>query len=138
MRPIFPCSCSDCLCGRSFRSGKIHRPDCYLLSRAPFCGLSVDRSEVFAFSTGGQAWDVTLLPSEDKGDREVKVLARYAAKNVLASGWLSGEMTIAGRAALVMSAWAWKRRAVWISAAVPRADLGHFRLAGGCFRGRAR
>jgi hypothetical protein len=31
----------------------------------------------------------------------VKVLARYAAKNVLASGWLTGEKTIAGRAALV-------------------------------------
>ena len=63
--------------------------------------LNVDGSEVFAFSTGGQAWDVTLLPSEDKGEREVKVLARYAAKNVLASGWLTGERTIAGRAALV-------------------------------------
>jgi hypothetical protein len=63
--------------------------------------LSVDGTEVFAFSSGGQAWDVTLLPSEDKGEREVKVLARYAAKNVLASGWLTGEKTIAGHAALV-------------------------------------
>jgi hypothetical protein len=63
--------------------------------------LSVDGSEVLAFSSGGQAWDVTLLPSEDDGSRAVKVLARYAAKNVLASGWLSGERTIAGRAALV-------------------------------------
>jgi hypothetical protein len=63
--------------------------------------LSVEGSEVFAFSTGGQAWDVTLLPSEDAGERAVKVLARYAAKNVLASGWLTGERTIAGRAALV-------------------------------------
>ena len=63
--------------------------------------LMVDSREVFAFSSGGQAWDVRLLPSENKGDREVKVIARYAAKNVLASGWLSGERTIAGRAALV-------------------------------------
>jgi hypothetical protein len=63
--------------------------------------LNVDGSEVFAFSSGGQAWDITLLPNEDKGDREIKVLARYAARNVLASGWLTGERTIAGRAALV-------------------------------------
>ncbi|HYP05122.1 MAG TPA: M14 metallopeptidase family protein [Bryobacteraceae bacterium] len=64
--------------------------------------LNVEGSEVFAFSTGGQAWDIALLPNADvKGEREVKVLARYAAKDVLASGWLTGERTIAGRAALV-------------------------------------
>lgn len=57
--------------------------------------------EVYAFSSGGQAWEVTLLPSENKDDREVKVVARYAATKVLASGWLSGERVIAGRPALV-------------------------------------
>jgi hypothetical protein len=63
--------------------------------------LTVGSNEVFAFSSGGQAWEVTLLPSEDKGDREVRVLARYAPKNLLASGWLSGERVIAGRPALL-------------------------------------
>ena len=58
-------------------------------------------AEVHAFSSGGQAWEVTLLPSENKGDREVKVVARYAVSKVLASGWLSGERVIAGRPALV-------------------------------------
>jgi hypothetical protein len=63
--------------------------------------LNVGSSEVFAFSIGGQAWEVTLLPSENKGDKEVRVLARYASKNLLASGWLSGERVIAGRPALL-------------------------------------
>ncbi|HYI93988.1 MAG TPA: M14 metallopeptidase family protein [Bryobacteraceae bacterium] len=58
-------------------------------------------AEVNAFSSGGQAWEVTLLPSENKGEREVKVVARYATSKVLASGWLSGERVIAGRPALV-------------------------------------
>jgi len=31
----------------------------------------------------------------------VRVLARYAPKNLLASGWLSGERVIAGRPALL-------------------------------------
>jgi hypothetical protein len=63
--------------------------------------LNVEGAEVLAFSSGGQAWDVTLLPSKENAERDVKVLARYASKNVLASGWLSGERVIAGRAALV-------------------------------------
>jgi hypothetical protein len=58
-------------------------------------------AEVYAFSSGGQAWEVTLLPAENKGEREVKVVARYASKNILASGWLSGERVIAGRPALI-------------------------------------
>jgi hypothetical protein len=57
--------------------------------------------EVYAFSSGGQAWDIALLPEENKGEREIKVVARYASSKVLASGWLSGERVIAGRAALV-------------------------------------
>jgi hypothetical protein len=61
----------------------------------------VGSKEVFAFSSGGQAWEVMLLPSEDKGEHEVRVVARYALKDVLASGWLSGERVISGRPALV-------------------------------------
>lgn len=58
-------------------------------------------AEFYAFSDGGQAWDVTLLPEKNTGDQEVKVIARYASKNVLASGWLTGERTVAGHASLV-------------------------------------
>lgn len=57
--------------------------------------------EAYVFSSGGQAWDVNLLPEYDKGDREVKVLARYASSKVLASGWLSGERTVAGKPILI-------------------------------------
>ncbi|HYO82335.1 MAG TPA: M14 metallopeptidase family protein, partial [Bryobacteraceae bacterium] len=71
--------------------------------------ISVDNShpigfgmpaDAFAFQSGGQAWDVTLLSDYNKGDRAVRSVARYAQKNVLASGWLSGERVIAGRTAL--------------------------------------
>ena len=58
-------------------------------------------SDIYGFVSGGQAWEVTLLPSENKGDREVRVVARYASKDLLASGWLSGERTIAGRPSLL-------------------------------------
>jgi hypothetical protein len=63
--------------------------------------LTAGSNELFAFSSGGQAWEVMLLPPEDKGEREVRVLARYASKDLLASGWLSGERLIAGRPALL-------------------------------------
>jgi hypothetical protein len=58
-------------------------------------------ADIYGFVSGGQAWEVTLLPAENKGDREVRVVARYASKDVLASGWLSGERTIAGRPSLL-------------------------------------
>jgi hypothetical protein len=63
--------------------------------------MDVDGTQMYAFMSGGQAWDIALAPSENKGDREVRVLARFAARDLLASGWLSGERTIAGKAALV-------------------------------------
>jgi hypothetical protein len=63
--------------------------------------LDVDGTQTYAFMSGGQAWDVALAPSENKGEREVRVLARFASRDLLASGWLSGERTIAGKAALV-------------------------------------
>lgn len=57
--------------------------------------------QAYVFSSGGQAWDITLLPEYNKGDREVRVIATYAKTNVLASGWLSGESVVAGKAILV-------------------------------------
>jgi hypothetical protein len=58
-------------------------------------------AQAFATSTGGQAFDITLAPQFNKGDREVTVLASYAKSNLLASGWLSGERAAAGKAAAV-------------------------------------
>jgi hypothetical protein len=54
-----------------------------------------------AMTTGGQAFETTILPSENKGEREVKVVARYAARDLLASGWLSGERAVLGKPILV-------------------------------------
>jgi hypothetical protein len=53
--------------------------------------------EAIAMSTGGQAFDVTLLPEFNKGEREVNTVARYASSNLLASGWLSGERAVLGK-----------------------------------------
>jgi hypothetical protein len=57
--------------------------------------------EAYAFSSGGQAWDVALLPQFNHGDREVKAVAKYAAHDVLASGWLSGEQAVLGKDILI-------------------------------------
>ncbi len=57
--------------------------------------------EGFLFTSGGQAWDISILPDYNKGDREVKAVVRYANKDLLASGWVSGERQVAGKAALI-------------------------------------
>jgi hypothetical protein len=57
--------------------------------------------EAFATSTGGQAWEVALLPEYNKGDREVRVVARYASSKLLASGWVSGEKAVLGKPVLL-------------------------------------
>jgi hypothetical protein len=71
--------------------------------------ISVDNShpvafgmptEAMAFQSGGEAWDVSLLSDFNKEDRAVRSVARYATKNLLASGWLSGERVVAGRTIL--------------------------------------
>jgi len=53
--------------------------------------------EAYAFTTGGQAWDISLMKEFNKDDREVKSIAQYASANLLASGWLSGERTVSGK-----------------------------------------
>lgn len=58
-------------------------------------------AEAIVFSTGGQAWDVTLLPEYNKDERATTVVARYAKDKLLASGWVSGERQVLGKAALV-------------------------------------
>lgn len=57
--------------------------------------------EAYATSTGGQAFEITVLPEFNKGEREVRAFAWYAKQNLLASGWLMGERQVAGRPAAV-------------------------------------
>lgn len=57
--------------------------------------------EATVFVDGGQAYDITLLDEFNKGEREVRGVVRYAESNLLASGWLTGERTIAGKHVLI-------------------------------------
>jgi len=59
--------------------------------------------EAIVFSTGGRAWDITLLADYNRGERETKIVARYAKEKLLASGWVSGERQVQGKAALVVA-----------------------------------
>ncbi len=54
-------------------------------------------AEHYATSTGGQSFEITPTAAA----RKPQVFVRYAAKNLLASGWISGERVMAGRAAAV-------------------------------------
>jgi hypothetical protein len=54
-------------------------------------------TEAIAMTTGGQAFESTLIKEANAGNREVKVIARYASKDLLASGWLSGERLVLGK-----------------------------------------
>jgi hypothetical protein len=53
--------------------------------------------DAIAMSTGGQAFEVTLLPEFSKGERAVRTVAKYASSNLLASGWVSGEKAVLGK-----------------------------------------
>ena len=53
--------------------------------------------EAIAFSTGGQAFDT----ARGEGEQEVQTVARFASRNLLASGWVSGDKAVLGKAALV-------------------------------------
>jgi len=57
--------------------------------------------DAIAFVTGGEAFDVNLAPEYNRGDREVRVAARFAAKDLLASGYISGEKAVLGKPALL-------------------------------------
>jgi hypothetical protein len=59
-------------------------------------GLGMPKQAI-AFSSGGQAWDITLVKDENRGEREVRSVARYADSNLLASGWVSGEREVLGK-----------------------------------------
>lgn len=57
--------------------------------------------ESIAYSQGGQAFDITLMPDFNKGERETRSLANYAKKDLLASGWISGERQVLGKSIIV-------------------------------------
>lgn len=57
--------------------------------------------DAYATTTGGQAFEITMLPAFNQGEREVQAVAWYAKKDLLASGWLTGERLVAGKAAVV-------------------------------------
>lgn len=53
--------------------------------------------QVYVTSTGGQAFELTRLPQFEQS----KIVASYAKKDLLASGWVSGERGVLGKGALV-------------------------------------
>ncbi len=57
--------------------------------------------DAIATSTGGQAFEITMLDEFNHGDREVRPFAWYARQNLLASGYISGERAVIGKAAAV-------------------------------------
>lgn len=57
--------------------------------------------DAYATMTGGQAFEISLLPAFNRDERAVKAVAWYAKKDLLASGWLAGERLVAGKAAVV-------------------------------------
>ena len=52
--------------------------------------------EAIAFSSGGAAFEIGREP-----EAEVHTVARFASRDLLASGWVSGEKAVLGKAALV-------------------------------------
>jgi hypothetical protein len=57
--------------------------------------------EAFAFQSGGQAFDVTLTATYTNPEFQARRVASYATKNLLASGWVSGERLVLGKPILV-------------------------------------
>lgn len=65
-------------------------------SAHPFAGGMP--KDAYAFITdGGHAWEIALDGDYNKGDREVRSIAKFATSNLLASGWMSGEKPVLGK-----------------------------------------
>ena len=58
-------------------------------------------SEAIAFSSGGAAFEPTVAAPFNQGDREIRSVARFASKDLLASGWVSGERAVLGKDAVL-------------------------------------
>lgn len=57
--------------------------------------------EAIAFTNGGQVYEPALGTEHNRGDVEVRTVARFAASNLLASGWMTGEKTVLGKAVVM-------------------------------------
>ncbi len=57
--------------------------------------------DIVAFSSGGHAFDLNIGAAYNQGDREVRTVVRFATSNLLASGWVSGERVVLGKAAML-------------------------------------
>jgi hypothetical protein len=57
--------------------------------------------DIIGFSTGGQAFEIALGKDYNKGEQEITSALKYASKDLLASGWISGEQAVLGKHALL-------------------------------------
>jgi hypothetical protein len=60
-------------------------------------------AEGFAFQSGGQAFELPAIQTSGK-QTSARAIANYAGKNLLASGWVSGEMSVLSRPIAVEAA----------------------------------
>lgn len=94
---LFPLPVENVVRGGSFRApGAIIRLD--IQQNDPLTAGMPGRSP--AFINGGYAFAPTTGRDRKTPDAEVRSLARYAATDLLASGWLQGENAIKGRDAV--------------------------------------
>ncbi len=86
------------------------RPEFGFYSPGSLLRISVDEKnpiafgmprDAIAFIDAATAFEITLAPEYNKGDREVRSVAAFAKEKLLASGWLSGENAAAGKSVLV-------------------------------------
>lgn len=57
--------------------------------------------QAIVYSTGGHAFEISLLEEFSRGDRAVRSVVRYADKDLLASGWVAGERSVLGKSVLL-------------------------------------
>jgi hypothetical protein len=57
--------------------------------------------DAIVFSSGGEAFEITLARPYNRGEREIHSVVSFATHDLLASGWVSGEKQVLGKHALV-------------------------------------
>ncbi|MDW8353614.1 MAG: M14 family metallopeptidase [Bryobacterales bacterium] len=57
--------------------------------------------QTVVFSTGGHAFEIALLEEFRRGEHAVRSVVRYADKDLLASGWVTGERAVLGKPILL-------------------------------------
>ena len=89
--------------GGGGRGGGFYSPGSLLRIRVDnkhLLGLGMPEDAI-AMVQGGQAFDIEYLPEYNKGDRETTAAVTYAASDLLASGWVSGERLVSGKPVVV-------------------------------------